>query len=91
MPSEAEYVCPVCGYDGLKDAPRDRHGDPSFDICPCCRTQFGYDDARRTHLSLREDWIARGMSWWSTSPPPPPDWDPWMQLRRVGSGNQTDR
>jgi hypothetical protein len=36
------YSCPVCGLDGLQEP-----GDAefaSFEICPCCGTEFGYDD-----------------------------------------------
>ncbi len=73
--------CPVCGYNGLHEPAYDRHGYASFEICPCCGIEFGYEDARRSHESLRDKWIARGMPWWSDVRKPPAGWDPVQQLR----------
>lgn len=46
--------CPVCGYGGLTEPPSD------FTICP---TEFGYDDATRSHEELREEWVRNGSRW----------------------------
>jgi hypothetical protein len=75
--------CPVCGYDELREPAYDCFGDPSFEICPCCGIEFGYEDASRSHESLRNDWIAKGMHWHSSVKAPPPGWDPVQQLRSV--------
>lgn len=75
--------CPVCGYDGLLEPAYDSFGDPSFEICPCCSVEFGYEDASRSHESLREEWVAKGMPWWSDVRKPPAGWDPVKQLRTV--------
>ena len=73
--------CPVCGAV-LDFEPYE--GDlPSFEICPCCGTQFGYDDATRRHSDLRQQWIDNGKRWWLTSDAPPPGWDPDAQLAFV--------
>ena len=69
-------LCPVCGYQ--LDCPAWSDDLPSFEICPCCGTQFGYDDfcggdadARRNWWrQARRDWVANGMQWWSDNPPP---------------------
>lgn len=65
--SSAQYICPVCGRL-LDFAPYDTAtGTPSRDYCPCCETQFGWDDiippdapvgsfARRWR-ELRENWL----------------------------------
>lgn len=66
-------ICPVCGYQ-LPWPPEDFH------ICPSCGTEFGYDDAGRTHAELRAQWIERGAHWWSRSTPAPVGWDPLVQL-----------
>ena len=47
-------ICPVCGYNALHEPAYDRFGCASFEICPCCGIEFGYDDARRSHETLRE-------------------------------------
>jgi hypothetical protein len=75
--------CPVCGYDGLDEPAFDDVGAPSFEICPSCGTEFGYDDARTPHPALRAEWVAKGMPWHSRVTPPPPDWNPVKQLRPV--------
>ena len=85
MPVSASSHCPVCGFQGLGEPPYDAHGSASFDICPCCGIEFGYDDATESHQQLRAGWIERGMPWWSQSQPPPVGWDPAAQL----SGLQT--
>jgi hypothetical protein len=77
------YVCPVCGYGELDEAPFDEHGCASFAICPCCGTEFGYDDNVHAHAALRKKWIDSGMRWWSTANHPPANWDPKTQLMRI--------
>jgi hypothetical protein len=78
------YRCPVCGYAGLDEPSHDQFGRGSQQICSCCRIQFGYHDARRSHEELRRRWIERGMTWGSKIEPMPPGWDPREQLRAAG-------
>ena len=52
-------MCPVCDYDKMIEAPR------NYKICPCCGTEFGYDDFDKSNQQLREEWIAGGRLWWS--------------------------
>ncbi|RBP15900.1 hypothetical protein DFR50_107170 [Roseiarcus fermentans] len=81
--------CPVCGYDGLEEPAYDDVGAPSYEICPCCGIEFGYEDASRSHESLREEWIAKGMPWWADDKPPP-GWDPVQQVRSLTEGPGID-
>lgn len=76
------FACPVCGLKGLPDSPRDEFGEPSFEICPCCGIQFGYDDATVSHEELGRRWMADGMKWFSTCTSPPELWNPAEQYRR---------
>jgi hypothetical protein len=71
------HVCPVCGFDQLRDAPE------SFTICPCCGTEFEFDDAFATHADLRAAWLRDGARWWSRSEPSPTAWDPNVQLKNI--------
>ena len=75
-----EYTCPVCGYDRLTEAPYDERGNASYSICPCCDTEFGYDDATAKHETLRNRWIEKGTPWWSKYTPPYVGWNPVTQL-----------
>lgn len=77
------FNCPVCGYDQLRDPPKD------YTICPCCGTEFDYHDASpakspsEMHIKLRRRWIDRGMDWWFHYEPAPPNWDPVEQLKKA--------
>ena len=83
MANEQKYTCKVCGFHGLDEPPFDDFGCGSFAICPCCGTEFGYDDCSTTNDSLRRKWILSGMKWWSNSMLPPLDFDPFVQLKNV--------
>jgi len=41
---ELKYTCPVCGFNGLKEAPYGPNQEPSYEICPNCGFEFGFDD-----------------------------------------------
>lgn len=72
------FTCPVCAYDQLPDPPKD------WEICPCCGTEFEYDDATKSHAQLRNEWIGAGLKWFSRATPPPDGWSGWKQLARGG-------
>ncbi len=72
-------ICPVCGYH-MQWPPIDYH------ICPSCGTEFGYDDAGRSHADLRSQWLEEGARWWSTHTPPPTNWNPYVQLDNLVVG-----
>ena len=67
-------ICPVCLYTKLPYPPN------NYNICPCCGTEFGNDDALLTHAELRYRWIDSGAKWNSRVVLPPPGWDAVGQL-----------
>lgn len=69
-------TCPVCNCPDVEA--RDEHGFATFEICPCCGTEFGYDDASASFEDLREAWISGGCVWWNGKPPE--GWDAKEQL-----------
>jgi hypothetical protein len=71
------HVCPVCGFDHLRDPPKD------FTICPCCGTEFEFDDAFAPYAALRDAWIRNGARWWSRLDLPPENWNPYIQLNNL--------
>jgi hypothetical protein len=81
--------CPICGFPDV-DA-YDEHGYATFEICPCCGIEFGYEDAAPSHsgrrarwIELRAQWIAGGKRWWSERERErPPGWDADAQLTRI--------
>jgi hypothetical protein len=72
------YLCPVCFFAEMPYPPRD------YDICPCCGTEFGNDDAEFSYDELRSAWISNGAPWFFEHPPA--GWSPWLQL--IGGGRQ---
>lgn len=83
----SNYKCPICGFSELHEPPYDDDDCPSFEICPCCGSEFGYDDAapsleKRSQkwYVLREKWVSEGMSWYSDNRMPPEDWNPTLQV-----------
>lgn len=79
--SNQTYVCPVCRYPDLDEPAYDSFGCASYNICPCCGTEFGYDDSTTAHSDLRGKWVSEGMQWWSKHQLKPNDWDPVRQLK----------
>lgn len=66
------YTCPVCDFADLDEAPISSH-----EICPCCGTQFGLDDAvvnkadlPECYDRLRQNWIDGGSQWFDPSEHP---------------------
>ncbi len=78
------FLCPVCGFGGLTSAPYDPSGCASFDLCPCCGTEFGYDDASVTHHKLRRQWLVAGAPWRSSCVGMPEGWNAVEQLQASG-------
>jgi hypothetical protein len=79
------YPCPVCGYDRMEFP-----AEP-YNICPCCGTEFGYEDFADTYAErvqrwaqLRRRWLENDAPWFSPVDPSPPGWSPYAQLLRAG-------
>lgn len=81
--SNQKYVCPVCRYPDINEPAYDGFGCFSYNICPCCETEFGYDDSTVAHSNLREKWVSEGVQWWSKHQPKPNSWDPVRQLKII--------
>jgi hypothetical protein len=67
------YLCPVCGFDGLDEPPYSFGGAGSFEICPSCDFQFGVTDDNEgiSFHEWREGWMDRGMPWSNPGIPAP--------------------
>ena len=91
MTTEDLHPCLVCGHLGLSEPARtsESHADES---CPACGFEFGYDDddQRITYDEWRRRWIADGMPWYGGLGPQPDDWDPIVDLARLGLPQRHD-
>jgi len=84
--------CPVCGYTDGEFLPWGESGeDPSFDICPCCGVEYGYEDFTvESAAKYRLAWLRRG---------PKPfrpsiefrDWDWAVQMRNIMSSEDIEQ
>lgn len=77
------YRCRVCGrFDDESPLWGDDGASPTFEYCPCCGVEAGYQDitpegARR----FRERWLSAGGAWADGAAPQ--EWDRDAQLARV--------
>lgn len=63
-----KHICPVCEFDGLYEEPYSEIGGGSYEICPSCGFQFGYDDFPDKEdliTKWRDNWIKNGKPWYS--------------------------
>lgn len=65
-------ICPVCGFEKLREPPYDKWGYPSYEICPCCGFEYGFDDSSKkmTFDGYREKWIKEGFTFFRKSDKP---------------------
>lgn len=82
-----KYLCPVCGYTELTQKPYDESGYPSYEVCPCCGFEFGFDDLsmHETYESYRKRWLDNGAVWFSETKKPN-DFDLDAQLKNIDLG-----
>ena len=74
--------CRVCGFN--QDAPPwDENGAPSWYICDCCGTHFGYGDTiLKAVRSNRQKWLDNGAQWFSPEEKPE-NWNLEEQLKNI--------
>jgi hypothetical protein len=79
--SEKHHICPVCGFDALKEPPYDQQSAPSYEICPCCGFEFGFDGTNNqiAFTDFRQRWIKNGARWFMPKLKPE-NWDLRKQL-----------
>ena|SRR5271156_1816129 len=89
-----EYICRVCGLD-LQSLPQHlaltnrepfhQDGYSTFNICPCCDSESGYEDSSlESTRKARQDWVERGYSWFDRRFKPL-NWDPSIQQKQIPS------
>lgn len=83
MPNNAELSgCPVCGYAGFLAF--DDNGLTTYDICPCCLNQSGYDygegAGEERFIFLRRIWFNDQGARWLGSAEMPNNWNALIQL-----------
>jgi hypothetical protein len=80
---KANNYCRVCGYELSVPPWGIDNNSPTWEICPCCGTEFGYEDC--TPMSVRkkrEEWILNGKKWFYERKKPT-NWDYSIQCMNI--------
>jgi hypothetical protein len=77
------HYCRVCGHYNV-DLPWGKNGSlPSFNICDCCGSEFGYHDFSIIGIRRqREAWLKHADNWNNPSAKPK-DWNLEAQLKNI--------
>jgi hypothetical protein len=75
--------CRVCGL-AQSDPPWGEDGEtPTFNICPCCGVEFGYEDSTLFSIrNYRSSWLEGGAQW-HVPKAKPQDWRLDEQLNQI--------
>lgn len=75
--------CRVCGYP-LRSAPwGNESGSATYEFCPCCGVEFGYQDVLPVAAQrFRTEWLRAGAEW-SEPHMRPMGWDLHKQLEDI--------
>ncbi len=78
-------ICRVCGL-WHDEPPWGEEGDtPTFNICECCGTEFGYEDATlKAIVASRTRWLSSGAKW-HIPKFKPENWSVEEQLQQIPS------
>jgi hypothetical protein len=81
--SRMGIFCFVCGLRQSSAPWGDDGQSPGFEICPCCGTEFGYEDATDVGVfRARSRWRERKYAWLDPRAKPS-EWDPESQLENA--------
>ena len=99
-----KYIYLLCGYPGLEEGHFVRiengkknysnpKGTPTFEICPCCGTEFGFSEydfkteSKKSWEKIRKEWIDNGAEWFMIKMKPH-HWDLNKQLLNLKKLNE---
>jgi hypothetical protein len=75
--------CRVCGFDYGSPPWGDDGQTPLWEYCPCCGTEFGYQDSTYAGVKRkRKEWIDGGKKWLIESEKPH-DWSFDKQIKNI--------
>jgi hypothetical protein len=78
-------ICRVCGFDNGFLVWGNDGKTPSYEICPCCGCEFGFDDdghASTDPKHYRKEWIDSGTKW-NVSRNKPKNWNFKEQMKNI--------
>lgn len=80
---QPSLFCRICGLQ-QDDPPWGEDGNsPSFDICPCCGVEFGYEDCNLNAVkAYRNEWLKNNATWFQPKKKPE-NWSLENQLKNI--------
>jgi len=70
MPNNETAFCRVCGFEPSVPPWGMTGSDPSWEICPCCGVEYGYEDASAEGARrYRRRWLELGAPWSDSTVP----------------------
>lgn len=79
----SKFACRVCGLLHPEPPWGLSGNDPSYEICPCCGVEFGYEDCTKIGvLSYRKRWLDSG-GHWKFKKLQPSDWNMDEQMSQI--------
>ena len=77
------HNCRICGLY-IEESPwGDEENFPTYEICPCCGVEFGYEDYTvESAKKYRMKWISTGYKWFDPKLKPE-DWNLEEQLKNI--------
>jgi hypothetical protein len=70
MTSENDDCCRICGFRPDTPPWGPNGQTPSFEICPSCGVEYGYEDSTLAAVSrYRKEWLKNGGGWSDASVP----------------------
>jgi len=83
MRNNALMLCRVCGLEQAHPPWGEDGLSPTYDYCPCCGTEFGYQDSSLAGVvKQRERWLAADARW-AEPDVMPAEWDLGAQIRAI--------
>ena len=78
-----KLTCRVCGKIQEDPPWGEDEKSPTYDICDCCGTEFGYGDCTlKAIIANRKSWIAEGAKW-KYPEEKPANWSLEEQMRNI--------
>lgn len=83
MSKSTIHNCRVCGFY-MMDPPWGDNGQfPTYEICPCCGVEFGYEDCTaESTKDYRKKWLNQNVKWFENKLKPD-DWDLEKQMEGI--------
>lgn len=83
MKNKELYICRICWFENDFFVWGELWESPSFRICPCCGTEFWYEDCQLSAIKEnRKKWLSSQIKWFDENKKPD-NWDLEEQIKNI--------